>query len=162
MNPVAIAILSYVTLERLFELWLSRRNTSALLAKGAREHAPGHYPLIVAVHVLWLGTLWALAPWRAADPFWLALYALLQVARAWVITSLGPRWTTRIIVPPERSLVAAGPYRLIRHPNYWVVVGEIAVLPLVFALPWAALVFTILNAAVLWVRIRAEDRALRR
>jgi len=161
MNAFAILILAYVTIERLIELWFSGRNTRRLLAKGAREHAAGHYPLIVAVHALWLLTLWFLAYDRSPDAFWLALYAILQFARLWVLATLGPRWTTRIIVLPGEDLVKEGPYRFLNHPNYWVVMGEIAVLPLVFGLPWVALVFTILNAAVLTVRVREENRALR-
>ena len=82
--------------------------------------------------------------------------------RAWVLITLGPRWTTRIIVLPGERLVSGGPYRFINHPNYWVVIGEIAVLPLVFGLWKIALVFTLLNAAVLTVRIREENRALGR
>lgn len=162
MNPYAVAILAYVTLERLFELWLSRRNTRALLANGAREHGSGHYPLIVAAHALWLLTLWLLATGRTVDPFWLALYVLLQIARAWVIATLGPRWTTRIITLPDAALVESGPYRFLNHPNYWVVIGEIAVLPLVFGLIWVAVIFSVLNAAILWIRIREENRALGR
>ena len=158
---LVIAILLFVTLERLAELWLSRRNTRRLLDQGAREHAAGHYPLIVAVHVLWLAVLWWLAPGREIDMFWLAMFALLEVARAWVLISLGPRWTTRIIVLPDAPLVRRGPYRFINHPNYWVVIGEIAVLPLVFGLWQVALAFTLLNAAVLTVRVRAENEALR-
>ena len=162
MNWGSVAVLGYVTLERLFELWLARRNTGKLLAQGAREHGAGHYPLIVGVHVLWLLTLWAIAPWRGVYRFWLARYGLLQVARVWVLATLGPRWTTRIIVLPDAPLVESGLYRFLNHPNYWVVVGEIAVLPLVFGLPWVAVVFSILNAAVLWIRIREENRALGR
>jgi methyltransferase len=161
MNPFAIIILAYVTFERLIELWLSSRNTKRLLARGAREHSAGHYPLIVAVHALWIATLWVLAYDRAHDAFWLALYVILQFARFWVLATLGPRWTTRIIVLPGEDLVKEGPYRFLNHPNYWIVAGEIAVLPLVFALPWVALIFTILNAAVLTVRVREENRALR-
>jgi methyltransferase len=162
MNWAVVAILAYVTLERLTELLLAGRNTRRLRAKGAREHGAGHYPIIVAVHALWLVTLWALAPARGVDPLWLAMYVLLQAARIWVLATLGPRWTTRIIVLPGEDLVKEGPYRFVNHPNYWVVAGEIAVLPLVFDLPWVALVFTILNAAVLAVRIREENRALGR
>jgi len=114
------------------------------------------------VHVLWLLTLWAIAPWRGVSRFWLARYALLQIARVWVLATLGPRWTTRIIVLPDAPLVESGLYRFLNHPNYWVVIGEIAVLPLVFGLPWMAVAFSILNAAVLWVRIREENRALGR
>jgi len=157
----AIAILAFVTAERLLELVLARTNTRRLLANGAHEHGASHYPLIFAVHAAWLITLWALAPGRSIDPFWLALFVLLQLGRFWVIATLGPRWTTRIIVVPGERLVKEGPYRFLNHPNYWVVIGEIAVLPLVFGLPWVALAFSALNAAVLWVRIREENRALR-
>ena len=155
-------ILLLVTLQRVGELWLSRRNTRRLLADGAREHAPGHYPLIVAVHVLWLGALWWLAPLRPIDGFWLGMFVLVEIARIWVLASLGPRWTTRIIVLPEAPLVRRGPYRFFNHPNYLVVVAEIAVLPLVFGLWPVALAFTVLNAAVLAIRIRAENQALGR
>ncbi|HET9811325.1 MAG TPA: isoprenylcysteine carboxylmethyltransferase family protein [Sphingomicrobium sp.] len=162
MNPVAVAILAFVTAERLGELWLARRNTRRLIEQGATEHGAGHYPLIVAVHAAWLIALWVLAPDRPVDPFWLALFALLLIARFWVFATLGPRWTTRIIVLPETPLVKTGPYRFLDHPNYWVVAGEIAVLPLVFGLPWLALVFTILNAILLTIRIRTENDALGR
>lgn len=162
MNWVALAILAFVTLERLAELWIARVNTRRLLGLGAREHGAGHYPLIFAVHAAWLVTLWLLAANRGVDMFWLAIFVLLLLARFWVIATLGQRWTTRIIVLPDSPLVKEGPYRFLNHPNYWVVIGEIAVLPLVFGLPWVALIFTILNAAVLWVRIREENRALRR
>lgn len=157
-----IVILALVTAQRLGELWLSNRNTRRLLAEGAREHSPGHYPLIVAVHVLWLAALWRLAPPRQIDGFWLGLFVLIELGRIWVVASLGRRWTTRIIVLPQALLVRRGPYRWIDHPNYLVVIAEIAVLPLVFGLWAIALVFTLLNAAILWVRIREEDRALRR
>lgn len=157
-----ILILALVTLERLFELWLARRNTRRLIDHGAREHAPGHYPLIVAVHVLWLAALWWLAPSRPIDGFWLGIFILLELGRLWVLTTLGERWTTRIIVLPDAPLVRRGPYRIVNHPNYWVVIGEIAVLPLVFGLWQIALVFTLLNAAVLAIRIREENRALGR
>lgn len=161
MNWIAIAILAFVTAERLAELVLARVNTRRLVERGAREHGAGHYPFIFAVHAAWLITLWMLAPTREIDPFWLALFALLLLARFWVIATLGPRWTTRIIVVPGEDLVKEGPYRFLNHPNYWVVIGEIAVLPLVFGLPLVALVFSVLNAAVLWVLIREENKALR-
>ena len=157
-----ILILAFVTFERLFELWLARRNTSRLLTQGAVEHGRGHYPLIVAVHLLWLAALWWLATPRPIDGFWLALFVLLEVGRVWVLTTLGPRWTTRIIVLPGAPLVRRGPYRFVNHPNYLVVVLEIAVLPLVFGLWQVAVIFSLLNAAVLTIRIRAEDRTLRR
>jgi methyltransferase len=158
---LAIIILGLVTLQRLGELWLSNRNTKRLLAEGAHEVGAAHYPLIVAVHVLWLAALWWLAPARPVDGFWLAMFVLIELARIWVLASLGPRWTTRIIVLSEAPLVRRGPYRWINHPNYLVVIGEIATLPLVFGLWQVALIFTALNAAVLTVRIREENKALR-
>jgi len=157
-----VVILALVTFQRAFELWLSNRNTSRLIARGAHEHGREHYPLIVAVHVLWLAALWWFAPGRAINPYWLAIYVLLQAARIWVLASLGERWTTRIIVLADAPLVARGPYRFVNHPNYLVVIGEIAVLPLVFGLWQVALIFSLLNAAVLAIRIRAENRVLGR
>jgi methyltransferase len=154
------AILALVTLQRLGELWLSDRNTRRLLAQGAEEVGASHYPLIVAVHAAWLAALWWLAPGHPVDALWLAVYVLLQIARIWVLTTLGPRWTTRIIVLPGAPLVKAGPYRFVSHPNYVVVAAEIAVLPLVFGLWPVAVIFSALNAAVLAIRIREENRAL--
>ena len=162
MNWLAVAILLFVTFQRLAELIVDRINTRRLLDRGATEHGAAHYPVIVALHAAWLLSLWLLAPARDIDPFWLALFVLLLLARFWVLATLGPRWTTRIIVLPDAPLVKKGPYRFIDHPNYWVVIGEIAVLPLVFGLPLVAIAFSILNAGVLWVRIRAENRALGR
>ena len=157
-----ILILALVTAQRLGELWLSNRNTARLLAQGAQEHAPGHYPVIVALHTAWLLVLWLLALPRPIDGFWLAMFVLLELARIWVLVSIGPRWTTRIIIPPGEPLVRRGPYRWINHPNYLVVIAEIAVLPLVFGLWQVALIFSVLNAAILAVRIRAENQALGR
>ncbi len=157
-----LCILALVTLQRLGELWLSNHNTRRLLAQGAREHSPGHYPLIVGLHVTWLALLWWLAPLRPIDGFWVAMFVLIELARIWVLYSLGSRWTTRIIILPDVPLVRRGPYRLINHPNYAVVTAEIAVLPLVFGLWQVALVFTLLNAAILAIRIREENRALGR
>jgi methyltransferase len=157
-----VIILALVTAQRIGELWLSNRNTRRLLARGAYEVAPGHYPLLVAVHVLWLAALWVLAPGRPVRPLWLAAFVLLEICRIWVIASLGDRWTTRIIILPGAALVRRGPYRFLNHPNYWVVGGEIAVLPLMFGFWDMALLFSALNAAVLSVRIREENKALGR
>ena len=161
LDGVAVAILAFVTLQRLGELILAQRNTERLLAQGAHEVAPGHYPLIVGLHAAWLIGLWLLAAGREASLPLLAIFALLQAGRLWVLATLGGRWTTRIIVLPGAPLVTGGPYRFLRHPNYWVVAGEIAVLPLVFGLVWYALLFSLLNAGVLSIRITAEDRALK-
>jgi methyltransferase len=157
---LAILLLAFVTAGRLIELWWARRNTRLLLAQGAVEHAPGHYPLIVALHAIWLLGLWLLGWSQSVSIGWLAVFMGLQVARAWVLITLGGRWTTRILVLPGAPLVKSGPYRFLSHPNYAVVAGEIAVLPLCLGLTWYALVFSILNAAVLFIRIRAEASAL--
>jgi methyltransferase len=157
-----IVILALVTLQRLAELWLSNRNTRRLLAQGAREYGASHYPLIALVHALWLIALWWLGLSRQIDAFWLGVFVLIELARIWVLASIGRRWTTRIIVLPDADLVRRGPYRFVNHPNYMVVIAELAVLPLVFGLPLVALIFTILNAGVLSIRIREENRALGR
>jgi len=157
---LADLLLALVTLQRLGELVLAARNTRRLKARGAYEVAPGHYPLIVLLHAAWLAGLWWLAWDRPPNLPLAALFLGLEAARVWVLASLGERWTTRIIILPGAPLVRRGPYRFFPHPNYAVVCAEIALLPLVFGL-WAyALVFTLLNAAVLFVRIKAENAAL--
>ena len=153
-------ILGLVTAQRGAELVLSRYNTRKLMARGASEVAPGHYPLMAALHASWLAALWVFGHDQPVDLAALAIYLALQVLRAWVMLTLGARWTTRIIVLPNAPLVASGPYRYLRHPNYAVVTGEIAVLPLMLHLPELAVLFTTLNALLLFIRIRAEDRAL--
>jgi len=161
MTP-AVLLLAFVTMERLGELWLARRNTKALLALGAYEVAPSHYPLIVLLHACWLAALWLFGKANPLNLYWFATFMALQALRFWVLATLGRRWTTRIIVLPGASLVAKGPYRFMAHPNYLVVVGEIAVLPLCLGLPWFALIFSIANAAILTIRIRTENEALGR
>ncbi|AJC78017.1 isoprenylcysteine carboxyl methyltransferase protein [Rhizobium etli bv. phaseoli str. IE4803] len=157
----SIALLSFVTLQRLGELALARRNTAALVAIGAREVAPEHYPVMVALHAGWIIGLWLLAPGRPVDLFWFAVFIGLQALRLWVLAALKDRWTTRIIILPAAPLVTSGPYRFLRHPNYVIVVGEIVALPLVFRLPLYAIGFSLLNACVLLVRMKAENAALK-
>ncbi len=153
-------ILALVTAQRGGELWLSRSHTQALMARGAVEIAATHYPLMVVVHTAWLISLWVFGHNQPVDGIALVGFLALQALRVWVMATLGARWTTRIIVLPNAPLVASGPYRYLRHPNYAVVAGEIAVLPLMLGLSWVAAIFTVLNAAVLFIRIRAENRAL--
>lgn len=158
---LSIVLLALVTAQRLGELVLANRNTAKLKVQGAYEVAPGHYPLIVILHAAWLIGLWVLAWNRTLNLPLAALFIVIEGVRVWVLASLGPRWTTRIIILPNAPLVRRGPYRFIPHPNYTVVAAEILVLPLAFGL-WAyALLFTALNAAILFVRIRAESAALR-
>ena len=155
-----IAILGFVTLQRLGELALARANTAALLARGAHEVAPGHYPLIVAVHAGWLAALWWLAPGRPIEWTLIGLFALLQLARVWVIRTLGPRWTTRISILPGAPRIDSGPFRYLSHPNYAVVMAELVLLPLAFGLFAVAMLFFALNAVALAIRITAENKAL--
>jgi methyltransferase len=156
----AALLLGFVAAERIAELYLSRRNRAGLLAKGALEFAPRHYPAIVLMHALWLASLWIFRATRMINPTWLAVFLSLQVLRVWILMTLGPRWTTRIIVLPGSPLVSTGPYRLVSHPNYLVVVGEIAALPLCLGMPWITLIFSAANAILLSIRIRAETIAL--
>jgi methyltransferase len=158
----AYAIMAFVTLQRLSELVIAKRNTARLMAAGAREVGGEHYPVMVAMHSAWLAALWFTVGGRPLSLPLLAIFAVLQLLRVWVLATLGPRWTTRIIVTPDAPLVKRGPFRFVRHPNYMVVTAEIAVLPLTFGLVGIALLFTVLNAAMLTVRIRAENRALYR
>jgi methyltransferase len=155
-----VAILALVTLQRLSELSLASRNSRRLLAQGAVEHGSNHYPLVVALHALWLAALWWWAPGRPISVLFLTLFAVLQLGRVWVIATLGARWTTRIIVKPGSGLVRTGPYRYFNHPNYMIVTAEIAILPLVFGLWKAALIFSLLNLIMLTIRITAENDAL--
>ena len=160
MTP-AQALLAFVLFQRLAELWLSRRNTERLLARGAVEHGASHYPFLVLLHGSWLAALVLTVPAETAvDGFWLAIFVLLQLGRLWVLTTLGARWTTRIITLAGAPLVREGPYRFLRHPNYAVVAGEIAVVPLALDAWTIAAVFSVLNAGLLYERIRVENAAL--
>lgn len=156
------ALLIYVIAERLLELVVARRNTALLMARGAHEAGAGHYPVMIALHVAWLVAIlaWVMFASPEVNTFFFVLYVVLQAFRFWVMASLGPYWTTRIITLPGAPLVKNGPYRFMRHPNYVLVVLEIILLPAVIG-AWAiAVVFTVLNAAMLWVRISAENAAL--
>ena len=108
--------LAFLIVQRLAELVIARRNTAALLARGAVEHGAAHYPIIVALHVAWIAAIVVLGWSEPVRWGWLAVFAVLQAFRVWILTSLGSRWTTRIIVLDE-PLVARGPFRWLRHPN---------------------------------------------
>ena len=158
---LAYLILALVALQRLAELVYANRNTRALLARGAVEAGRGHYPLMVALHAAWLAAIAVFLP-NPPQIQWIALavFLVLQALRVWVLATLGPYWTTRIITLPGAPLVKRGPYRFLRHPNYVVVTGEIAALPLVFGEVIVAIVFTVLVLGLLAWRIKIEDAAL--
>ena len=153
-------LLAYLTVQRVAELWWAKHNERRLFAAGGVGYGRSHLPLIVLLHAAWMAGMWVLAYDRAVDPIFLVLFVLLQTVRFWVLFTLGRRWTIRIIAVPGERLVVRGPYRYLRHPNYAVVGGEIAVVPLALGLPVYALVFSILNAIVLAIRIPAENAAL--
>jgi methyltransferase len=133
--------------------------------KGAVERGAGHYPVMVGIHALWLVSTLVEGLLRGPEtPWWwpvpLAAFLLVQPLRYWAILSLGESWNVRVLVVPGRRLVRSGPYRYFTHPNYVVVVVEVLALPLIFGAWVTALVFSVLNAAFLFVRIREEERAL--
>ncbi|WP_432076537.1 isoprenylcysteine carboxyl methyltransferase family protein [Streptomyces wuyuanensis] len=161
-----LGLVLLVAVERLAELEVARRNTAWSRAHGGVEHGRGHYPVMVVLHTALLAGC-AVEPWAADRPFvpalgWtmLALTAAAQALRWWCIVTLGPRWNTRVVVVPGLPLVAAGPYRWLRHPNYAAVVVEGFALPLVYSAWVTALTFTALNLVLLGVRIRCEESAL--
>jgi methyltransferase len=161
------ALVLVVGLERLAELVVSKRNAAWSAARGGVESGRGHYPPMVLLHTgLLVGAL--VEVWVADRPFvpwlgWPALALVLasQGLRWWCITTLGHRWNTRVIVVPGMPLVTNGPYRWFSHPNYVAVVVEGVALPLVHTAWVTAVVFTVLDAALLTVRLRVEEQALR-
>jgi methyltransferase len=154
-------VLALVVAQRLGELVLARANTRRLMARGAREVGRAHYPLFILLHASWLVAIAATTS-LATMPSWplIGVFLALQMARIWIIVTLGPYWTTRVITLDGAPIVRRGPFRLVRHPNYWVVTGEIAVLPLAFGNWPVAVVWTLLNAALLQRRIKVEVAAL--
>ncbi len=154
-------LLVFVTLQRLAELVWNRGNEARLRAAGAVEAGAAHYPVMVVLHTAWLIALWVYGFNRPLTWMWVAVYLLLQLGRAWVLATLGRRWTTRVFVVPGETLVRRGPYRFVSHPNYVVVALEIFVLPLAFGLWLIALLFGFANLALLAWRIRVENQALR-
>ena len=159
-NSANLAVLVFVTLQRVGELLYAQRNESRLRSRGAIEHAPEHYWAIVTLHSAWLAGLWLLAPQQPINLVWLTIFIGLQGLRFWVLATLKERWTTRIIVLPGAPLIKTGLYRLMPHPNYAIVAGEVFSLPMAFGLHAYAVLFSLINACILIIRIRAENRAL--
>jgi len=163
---VFYALLAVIAAERVAELAVSKRHAAASLAHGGVESGQGHFPVMVALHTaLLLGCLIEpVALHRAFIPAlaWpmLAVVVAANALRWWCIATLGPRWSARVIVLPGAPLVRSGPYRWFAHPNYVAVIVEGAALPLVGSAWITACAFTVLNAALLTVRLRCETRAL--
>lgn len=163
--PAYLALLGLLALERGVELVISARHARRLLARGGVELGRGHYRPMVAFHALFLlACLGEALRWPAPPPA-AALLALAgalgaQGLRWWAIGTLGERWSTRVIVLPRAAPVTGGPYRFLRHPNYLAVVLEVACVPLAYGSWRTALAFSLGNAGLLWVRVRAEEAAL--
>ncbi len=156
----AVALLGFITLQRLAELCWSARNTRRLRTRGAVEFGQKHYPLILGFHAAWLAGLWLLGWNHSVESGWLAAFLLLQALRFWILFSLGERWTTRVLVLPGAALIRRGPYGWLRHPNYAVVGLEIAVVPLALDLVWFAAIFSLLHIPLILHRIAVENTAL--
>jgi methyltransferase len=150
-----------ILLQRGLEELYSARNTARLIAEGGREAGRDYYPVVAITHLAWIAAIFLLIPSTAAV-LWplLALYLLLQVARYWIIGTLGRYWTHRIITLESAPVVRRGPYRYLRHPNYVVTIAETFLLPLVFADAAVAVIFGCVWSAVLYYKIILEDAAL--
>ena len=159
--PALYVIVGFLVVQRLAELGFARRNHRALLARGAIEVGRGHYPSMVALHAAWLLALpVTIDPRTPVSLPLLAVFVLLECGRAWVIATLGSRWTTRVVVLRAAAPIRSGPYRYVKHPNYVIVCGEMAVVPLMFGAWLLAAVASALNLLVLRARLRVENAAL--
>jgi len=159
LSLFTLIFLGFIIVQRVSELFISNHNTKALLEKGAKEYGREHYPVMVLLHLSWIIALVILGFSQEANYFWFGIFLVLQILRVWTLASLGERWTTRIIVLDE-PLILSGPFKYFRHPNYMIVVAEIFVAPMVLGLWQIAILFSCLNAAMLFVRIRTEEKAL--
>ena len=156
-----IIFILFLITQRLTELYISKRNEKWLLAQGAVEYGREHYPFIVALHTLFIISLIAeyeLTGGQLISYIFLVLFILLLIFKYWVLSSLGTYWNTRVYRVPGAIAVRKGPYKLFKHPNYVDVVCEIAIIPLVFHLYYTAIIFTVLNALMLSVRIKVENK----
>ncbi|MTK52967.1 isoprenylcysteine carboxylmethyltransferase family protein [Paludibacter sp.] len=160
---VFVLFISFLICLRLGELWLSHKNARWLLKNGAVEYGRKHYPFMVMLHILFIVSL--LVEYYTRQPvgysrFVLIFYFVLVVLKIWVVSSLGKFWNTKIYRIPGVPLKKNGLYAYLAHPNYIIVIAEIAVIPLVFHLYFTAVAFTILNMVMLVIRIREENKAL--
>jgi methyltransferase len=156
-----IIFISFFVLQRLSELFIAKRNERWLLKQGAIEYGQSHYPFIIALHTLFIFSLiteYIVSGQPLISLIFLVIYLVVLSFKYWALSSLGKYWNTKIYRIPGVYPVKKGPYKFLKHPNYMEVVCEIAIIPLVFHLYYTAVIFTILNAAMLFVRIREENR----
>jgi methyltransferase len=156
-----ILFLSFFILQRISELLIARRNEKWLLRQGAIEYGKEHYPFMIALHTCFIISIVVEFFLRGQPPIswlFLALFLLVLSFKFWALSSLGKYWNTRIYRVPDVYPVKKGPYKFLKHPNYMEVVCEIVIIPLVFHLYYTAIIFTVLNAAMLTVRIREENK----
>lgn len=159
----SITILALVTLQRLLEFVIARRNTKKLIDRGGFEVGSNRHWLVVILQALWLAALWYFVLYQnpAVDMRWIYAYLVLEAARGWVVAAFGSRFTTKVIVVPGENLPDEGIGSWLRHSNYLVVAAEIFILPMAFNLWWLALIFGLLNLALLGWRVRSENAALK-
>ncbi|MGG1573774.1 isoprenylcysteine carboxyl methyltransferase family protein [Fictibacillus sp. NRS-1165] len=158
--------LGMLILQRLGELFIARRNEKLMLSKGAVEAGQRHYKWMVMIHASFFVSLFLEVTLFHKEPaawWWIpfSVFLLAQLARVWCLTTLGMYWNTKIIILPGAQVVARGPYKYIRHPNYCIVTLEIITIPLVFQAYFTGFLFLAFNALILSVRIPAEERALK-
>ncbi|HZL12075.1 MAG TPA: isoprenylcysteine carboxylmethyltransferase family protein [Prolixibacteraceae bacterium] len=158
-----ILFISFVILLRIGELVLSKSNEKWLLQNGAIEYGNKHYPFIVALHTLFIISLiieYSTKQSVSFSIYMLLFYFSLIAFKTWVILSLGKFWNTKIYHIPNFPLIKKGPYQFFKHPNYLIVIAEIVVIPLIFHLYFTAITFTLLNAIMLFIRIKEENKAM--
>lgn len=154
-------VLAYLIVQRLGELVYAASNTRRLLSQGAREFGADHYHYFILLHGSWILLMVMLArPDHALNPFLLSAFFLSQILRLWTLASIGKWWTTRIISAPHFPRVKKGPYKFLSHPNYTVVIIEVAIVPMLLGLWWVAILFSVLNAILLRHRIGIENQVL--
>lgn len=161
---IFILFVSFVILLRIAELYVARRNEKWMVQNGAVEYGKKHYPFIIALHSLFFVSLiieYSMQQTPSFGLIFLLIYLLLIAFKVWIIASLGKFWNTKIFRIQNYPLINKGPYKYIKHPNYIIVIAEIALIPLIFQLYYTALIFTLLNAIMLTVRIKEENLALR-
>lgn len=162
----AYAMIAVIVMQRLIEVRIAKQNERWMKAQGGVEVGKDHYPWMVALHIAFFISLIievtiTSVSLRLVSIISFGIVLIAQAIRIWALSSLGRYWNTKIIVLPEAPVVEKGPYRFLRHPNYTVVILEIAFIPLMFQAYWTAIVFSILNAWMLSVRIKVEEGALK-